>query len=44
MGALFQIALVDVAAVVAHRIGDIEREVVASLLGVLSSYLEIRGC
>ncbi len=30
-GAFVQVALVDVSAVVAHRVGDVEREVVASL-------------
>ena len=32
-GALLQVALVDVSAVVAHRVRDVEGEVVAALLG-----------
>ena len=31
LGALLQVALVDVPALVAYRVGDVEREIVASL-------------
>ena len=33
LGALLQVALVDVPALVAYRVGDVEREIVASLGG-----------
>ena len=39
--ALVQVALVDVTAVVAERVGNVEREVVASLLGSHAQQLAV---
>ena len=41
LGARFQVTLVDVAAVVAHRVRDVEREIVASFRGGYAQQLPV---